>query len=84
MGTQRKKSKIWERSTRLIIPFFIVVISVILGNNNNKLLENSVLHTRNKDPLNQHITVCKGIYGPQQVYETLTQQRQENKGQEEK
>ena len=64
--------------------YFVIVVSVILGNNNNKLLENSVLHTRNKGPLNQHITVCKGIYDPQQVYKTLTQQRQENKGQEEK
>lgn len=62
----------------------VIVVSVILGNNNNKLLENSVLHTLNKGPLNQHITVCKGIYDPQQVYKTLTQQRQENKGQEEK
>lgn len=56
----------------------------MLVNNNNKLLGNSVLHTRNQDPLNQHIVVCKGIYDSRQVYETLTQQRQENKGKEEK
>ena len=84
LGMQRKNQK--SGRDRLSFFFFYCCwcYSVILGNNNNKLLENSVLHTRNQDPLNQHIKVCKGIYDPQQVYETLTQQRQENKEEEEK
>lgn len=49
--------------------------SVTLINNNNKLFETSVLQLLIWIP-NQHITVCKKIYDPPRVYETITQQRQ--------